>query len=229
MGTDRRMVSSESDSSASESSDSEPEEVRVPIGQLLKKRKRSEPEVKKELTIDEQIAALEAEMESSDDSDSDEEEEKASGKDKSEMVFRTELTEEDLIPALPAACLPANIAEERAQRKRHKKQMKNTGSGLRDAVADIMRTAGMKAGKDEGVREMVAGYEPNSHKSMYCRACKFTADTKDALMEHRNTTEHKEAARLEMTASYCKPCRKQFTSPMQLKEHVKGKYHKETL
>jgi len=209
MGTDRRMVSSESDSSASESSDSEPEEVRVPIGQLLKKRKRSEPEVKKELTIDEQIAALEAEMESSDDSDSDEdEEEKASGKDKSEMVFRTELTEEDLIPALPAACLPANIAEERAQRKRHKKQMKNTGSGvcycmmvrlrycvcgsgLRDAVADIMRTAGMKAGKDEGVREMVAGYEPNSHKSMYCRACKFTADTKDALMEHRNTTEHK--------------------------------------
>lgn len=211
--------SSASDSSADNSSSSEPE-VKVPIGQLLKKRKRTELKEQKKLTIDEQIAALEAEMQS-DDSDSESSSEEA----EKPMVLRTMLNEDDLIPALPSHMLPANF-----QRKRDKKQMKNTGSGLRDAVAEIMHTAGIKANNNlDGVREMVADYVPNSHKSLYCRCCKFTASTKEELLEHRQSSEHKAAAKLEMVASYCKPCRKQFTSPMQLKEHVTGKYHQETL
>ncbi len=37
---------------------------------------------------------------------------------------------------------------------------------------------------------------------------------------------NQEAERLERKVSYCRMCRKQFTSPPQLREHLQGKAHK---
>ncbi len=54
-------------------------------------------------------------------------------------------------------------------------------------------------------------------------------ETPEALFLHRETEEHKLKLHLDRKASYCQVCRKKFTSAAQLKEHVKGKVHSETL
>ena len=41
----------------------------------------------------------------------------------------------------------------------------------------------------------------------------------------RESEEHQIMAKLEREASYCSLCKKQFTSPNQLEEHKKGKWH----
>ena len=49
------------------------------------------------------------------------------------------------------------------------------------------------------------------------------------LATHRSSDEHKAADERERKACFCRLCRKQFTSPAQLVEHLKGKGHKDTM
>lgn len=63
----------------------------------------------------------------------------------------------------------------------------------------------------------------------YCRPCATQFANLQEWEDHRATDAHKEATRLERKASYCKLCRKQLTSPLQLKEHLKSRPHRERL
>jgi hypothetical protein len=51
----------------------------------------------------------------------------------------------------------------------------------------------------------------------------------EEFQNHMHSTDHKERVELEEKACFCRLCRKQFTSPLQLSEHLKGKAHKELL
>ena len=46
---------------------------------------------------------------------------------------------------------------------------------------------------------------------------------------HKQSDFHKTAVEVERKASYCKLCRKQLTSPEQLKEHLTSRPHKERM
>lgn len=70
-------------------------------------------------------------------------------------------------------------------------------------------------------------YEAANKASNFCRACNFTAGETEELMAHRQTLGHREAASALARASTCQLCRKQFTSPLQLREHIVGKTHRD--
>lgn len=74
-----------------------------------------------------------------------------------------------------------------------------------------------------------AAYEPAEHTPNYCRACSMQFSSPEELLEHRSTTQHKEAKRELSRASYCTVCKKQFTSPVQLRGHLDGKAHRDEL
>jgi deoxyribodipyrimidine photolyase-like uncharacterized protein len=51
----------------------------------------------------------------------------------------------------------------------------------------------------------------------------------EEFFDHKRSEFHKTAVEMEQKASYCKLCRKQLTSLVQLKEHLTSKPHKERL
>jgi hypothetical protein len=81
------------------------------------------------------------------------------------------------------------------------------------------------------VQELIKSYVPSSieKRPLWCRCCQFQAQTETEFNAHRESERHCQNVALERRASTCKLCRKQFTSPEQLKEHVKGRAHKERL
>lgn len=85
------------------------------------------------------------------------------------------------------------------------------------------------SGLESTVRELLANYKPYSKEGIpfYCRICRIQSDDIDTYNEHNVCELHLLAVNIEKQMSYCKLCRKQFTSPEQLKEHVSGKNHKQ--
>jgi len=79
------------------------------------------------------------------------------------------------------------------------------------------------------VRELLRSYQPAQRKPFWCRVCQHQAEDEASLMEHRASEFHAVATRIEAKASRCELCRKQFTSPVQLREHLTSKQHKERL
>jgi hypothetical protein len=96
----------------------------------------------------------------------------------------------------------------------HKPPSLNRGSGLARTVQDLIKS-----------------YIPTSseRRPFWCRVCSYQGLSENDFFQHKESESHKFAADLERKASKCKLCRKQFTSPDQLKEHLKGKLHLETL
>jgi hypothetical protein len=87
------------------------------------------------------------------------------------------------------------------------------------------------SGMEATIREMLRGYEPSSseRKPFWCRICQFQGSCEQDFFEHRASEFHKLASKMEAKMSYCSLCRKQFTSPAQLKEHLDAKTHKDRL
>lgn len=86
-------------------------------------------------------------------------------------------------------------------------------------------------GMEATVRELLSNYVPSSHekKPFWCRVCQFQGSSESELLAHRDTVFHRKAAEIEKSVCSCRPCKKQFTSPEQLKEHLRGKLHQEML
>jgi len=201
-------------------------EAPIPLQVLLsRKRKRRQPHEEKEtvqLSIDEQIAMLEKEIDEqsggSDDGDEGSDSDGSDGSSNSDGGSNNgdgssddcSTGQQREIPALPVHLLPAPMSKKKKQRIHPPPKASKAGAGTRTQV-----------------KELQATYEAHSHRSMYCRVCKVEAPTKEALEAHWASDSHKELANIEMKASFCHLCKKQFTSPLQLKEHVKGKAHKE--
>jgi len=70
-----------------------------------------------------------------------------------------------------------------------------------------------------------AEYEAANHEANFCRACNEKFQSFADLEKHRATQEHKFQNEKLSRASYCSICKKQFTSPLQLRGHVLGKAH----
>lgn len=109
------------------------------------------------------------------------------------------------------------------------------GRSIRDNhLADKSRRSGevnRGEGMEKTIKELLNNYEPSSVNRLpfWCRVCKFQGKDAQDLLNHRETEFHKAAVRMEKKMSYCQLCRKQFTSPVQLQEHLKAKGHKDRL
>ncbi|CAM9538611.1 unnamed protein product, partial [Phaeothamnion confervicola] len=133
--------------------------------------------------------------------------------------------EKERIPPLPVHLLPApgcGVPKElKGAKGKRRKTVTATPNG------SVPRPSGL----DAAVRDLLSSYQPRSaeHVPNYCRVCQFQGASFDELEGHRREPLHREAARRERRLSACKLCRKQFTSPPQLKEHLQGRAHRERL
>jgi hypothetical protein len=122
----------------------------------------------------------------------------------------------DRIAPLPETCLPKTTKrvlkgiDDDPQQKQAKKS--KVSAGLRDAVKEVLN-----------------GYVARSSERLpfYCRVCAQQYKNEQDFFGHKVNDFHKAAVEVERKASFCKLCRKQFTSPVQLKEHISSRPHKE--
>jgi hypothetical protein len=78
----------------------------------------------------------------------------------------------------------------------------------------------------------IDSYIPMSQKSRvpyFCRVCGMQCHDGEDFEKHMQSTTHREKERFDRQISFCHLCRKQFTSPDQLKEHKSGKWHQSRL
>ena len=188
--------------------------------QLRRKRKRtssnssSEPVTQPVLDVDDEIARLERELEIIDsDSDSDSGYSSSSSS-ASQSILTLSKFADDTIAPLPSSSLPSKKVSKSQQKKQKKATAQNVqhgGTGLQNAVKDIL-----------------AGYQTRSDASsipFYCRICSHSSPDLEAFSKHKTGALHVEAVKATQKASFCKVCRKQFTSVPQLQEHLRGRGH----
>jgi Zinc-finger of C2H2 type len=116
----------------------------------------------------------------------------------------------------------------KSQRKNIKKKKANKGkNGNGTDENDV--TDEIKA----KVQNILGNYQPRSaleRLPFYCRYCsKQCGTTEEEFFAHMETVFHKTAVAMERKASFCKLCQKQLTSPIQLKEHLQSKPHRNRL
>lgn len=198
-------------------------------------------------SLDAQIAALERELDVGGDTD-DEENVDYEGVDEKSVVEETgedgklvKMVSKSLlkhrIAPLPSSLLPSatcgksshGSGAERKQEKPARTRVKFEEPKSREPVA-AAAAAGM-SGAEKTIREMLRNYKSSGgeRKPFWCRVCKFQGHDEASLLEHRETEFHKLAVSIETKMCYCKLCRKQCVSLEQLKEHLGGKLHKDTL
>lgn len=87
------------------------------------------------------------------------------------------------------------------------------------------------SGLEATVKELLRNYQPASaeKRPFWCRICRHQAADESTFLAHKTTELHIAAAKAELKMSYCNLCRKQFTSPIQLREHLVAKGHKAKL
>ena len=130
------------------------------------------------------------------------------------------VADERIIP-LPENCLPHNrkrtlkgIDKNHVEQPTKKKARDVISNGLKDAV-----------------KEVLDGYVARSSEKLpfYCRVCATQYGNEGEFIIHKATDFHRAAVDMEQKVSFCKLCRKQFTSPVQLKEHLLSRPHKQQL
>lgn len=225
----------------------------VPISQALRSEKKSSISQKNKLTsvkislLDDEIAALEREIkndeiDSSSGSDDEDDYEDHDGlrikmDDRGNILKITSALSDEKIESLPGFMLPV------AQCSRYHVLAKNfldseelkvdRPSTKRLKFFDESETSKSQeppkkiSGIEATVRELLKNYEPSSveKRPFYCRVCKFQGQNLDEFNKHKLTEFHFVAVEVEKKISTCKVCRKEFNSPEQLKEHLKGLAH----
>ena len=149
-------------------------------------------------------------------------------------IIRSNLEAERIAP-LPKSALPqmkkrklkgidGDVSDDGNSSKKKKKKGKQAGSHNAEnkEVNDGLR---------EAVKEVLSGYEARSHERIpfYCRVCSVQSKDMESFLAHKNTDFHKAAVKAERKATYCQACRKQFTSPVQMEEHLNSKPHHERM
>jgi hypothetical protein len=162
-----------------------------------------------EMDLDDEIARLEAELQNDSSSESDDSDLDDDGDgDK----LKTPLSQDDMIPALPASCLPTiatkkiAIVPESSKKKRSKKSKDKTPA---PAVVP-------KAVKQQELMNYIRGYTPSEHRPFHCRICNFQGESLEDWNAHKQTSTHQENSDKEKKACFCRLCRKDFTSPAQV-------------
>jgi len=224
----------------------------IPLAKLLRK-KDSEKKMRKNKTltdIEKRIQELEQslnENDTDDDDEDDDHEEYISSHFVTELdengnicKVTSALTDDLLIKPLPKYLLPAPNCTKKYDTRSSEKKCKATKvhfANNEDSIDDMKKSTNgssgsvkrLKTGLELTIEEHLKNYEPASveKRPFYCRVCRYTGIDIDDLNKHRETEVHKLAFQKERKLSFCNVCHKQFTSPAQLKEHLKGNSHHE--
>jgi len=179
------------------------------------------------MDLDLEIARLEAELqkESSNESSCESDDDDDDDDDEDEHVFKTKLSEEDAIPALPSSLLPSIAVKKISSITSEKKKKGPKSTEPKPTPVPVIP----KAVKQQELMNYIRGYTPSEHKPFFCRLCNFQGTSVEDLGAHRQTSAHQANSVKDQKACFCRLCRKQFTSPAQLTEHLKGKGHTDTL
>jgi len=152
--------------------------------------------------------------------------EKSSEKSGEGVISISECATETIAP-LPKAALPTSktkklkvdaefVAKEKERRKRKNMNEDDTqvNEGLRAAV-----------------KEVLSGYVARSSEKIpfYCRVCPHQSENEEDFQTHKLSEFHRAAVQVEKKATYCKLCRKQLTSLVQMKEHLDSRPHREKM
>lgn len=196
--------------------------------------------------LDDEIQRLEEELRRNDDDDDDSDENddsvlSGSTSNKSETlgpfptapsILSLSKHKEAAIQSLPVALLPTikkrkltdgnNDVRKEMKSKRARKDAAENKTSEECAVSEGLKSA---------VQELLRGYKPRSAERLpfYCRVCARQFENENSFVAHKKEEFHTTAAAMERKASLCKLCRKSFTSPAQLQEHLRSKPHKEQL
>jgi len=227
----------------------------VPIAEVIRRRKKSgivsmhkrdDPVV----DIDEEIKRLEAELADTSDSDSDSDSDDDDLSSGSESVKRYSSQQassvkikdsssstsggvlvlstcaEDTINPLPEELLP--------KCKSKKLKIDSISSEIKESKQPNTRSpgaGGVNDGLRKAVEEVLSGYVARSSERIpfYCRVCAKTMANEEEFRAHKSTEFHKIAVQVEKKKTFCKVCRKQLTSIVQLQEQIKSKPHKERM
>jgi hypothetical protein len=85
----------------------------------------------------------------------------------------------------------------------------------------------------QSIQKVIREYVPSSHLKLpfYCRFCQFQGKDLEEYNQHIDPSNqsHTEQMKFHRKVCFCKVCKKQFTSPEQLKEHFSGKAHQERI
>lgn len=195
----------------------------------------------KEEDLDEEIKRLEAELESSSDytdddsssssdgSDSDDDGDSAKSRkiegresidpsSKDAIICLSSCASETIQP-LAKSLLPACKSKKlKIDRDAENQKVREKNDGVSDGLRDV-------------VKEVLAGYKPRSSERIpfYCRVCAVQSKDESEFKLHKQSEFHKTAVQVEKKATYCKLCRKQLTSLVQMQEHLDSRPHKERL
>lgn len=204
----------------------------ITVAEKIRKKKQQKSDVIKPIEQDEeedldaQIRRLEAELEassSSSDEDSSDDE-SSSGDDHNDdpeetpKILSLSTSRSEPIESLPAKQLPTGISSSKQGTKRKKNDSTATSNKI-------------PSGLQKAVTELLQDYKPRSAERLpfYCRVCAHQYDSLETFTNHKTEPFHEAAVAMERKASYCKLCRKQLTSPAQLREHLQSRPHKERL
>ncbi|KAL7535500.1 hypothetical protein ACHAXR_010860, partial [Thalassiosira sp. AJA248-18] len=87
-------------------------------------------------------------------------------------------------------------------------------------------------GLKHAVQDLLQNYIPSSQLDkppFYCRICQHQSTCQNEFNTHRSTDFHKAAVKEERKRTYCKLCRKQLTSVVQMEEHLKSRPHRDKM
>ena len=125
------------------------------------------------------------------------------------------------------------LEEERKKIRQEKKEKKKRPRNEEEAakVEDDLIKKTRISGLEKTVRELLLNYIPQSveKKAFHCRICRIESVDIESFESHKLSEMHLVAVKMEKKMSFCNLCRKQFTSPNQLREHISGNGHKEFL
>lgn len=227
-----------------------------PIGRILRRQKHfNNTDLKANIvSIDDRIAKLENELAKNNDSNSDNDiddevescDELIVEKDSAGQVFKLVSSNTfDRIDPLPQHLLPLPMCTPANSKKRKKIENTNnvsfcltkqvnyvpSNSPNSEKKIDKVLPINERKGLEATVREMLRNYKPSSidKKPFWCRSCSFQGKDLEGFQEHQTSVEHVISSQVERAMSKCKLCKKEFTSPAQLKEHLNGSSHKEKL
>jgi Zinc-finger of C2H2 type len=186
---------------------------------------------KKSVDLDEEIRRLEQELAKDDDDDSsdDDDDDSHNGAQQAQILSLSK-SKKATIEHLPPSLLPT-IAT-RKQRVSGSSSGKDPKRPKTELQYNAKKPkAKSNPGLEAAVRHVLQGYQPRSAERLpfYCRVCARQYDDTTTFEAHKQDEFHVTAVALERQASTCKLCRKTFTSPTQLTEHLQSKPHRERL
>lgn len=142
------------------------------------------------------------------------------------VICISECATEAIVP-LPKTALPTSkskklkidrVDNEAEKQSKKRKQGQSDDSGMSDGLRDA-------------VKEVLSGYKPRSSERIpfYCRVCSHQSENEEEFLAHKKSEFHKTAVQVEKKATYCKLCRKQLTSLVQMQEHLDSRPHREKM